>query len=263
MKYTNECKLCPRKKKSPIYVCDRENSAMGKICSCDFTETELWEGCRRCIDNVKGLLHSASLLLDNTNSQQYALGLYIYAIEEYGKAILLKSYITGNKDKYQIPGWTFGKGKPTIKSIEYDSVLRNLLWQLVGNPNLKSNTIAAHYAKLIIGSNNLPPECSFNPREIRISTAIQSRRVIDLNSNRKIVPGDWTTGSFVDTTHIYFDTEKLTLIELDLKTSCFYMDWDEDNQTWKYDVATDPNKLKKNIKYFEETLRSFNCTRQG
>jgi AbiV family abortive infection protein len=68
-----------------------------------FTEAQLREGSRRCIDNVKGLLHSASLLLDNKNSQQYALGLYIYAVEEYGKAILLKKYITRNKDKYQIP----------------------------------------------------------------------------------------------------------------------------------------------------------------
>jgi len=33
------------------------------------------------------------------------------------------------------------------------------------------------------------------------------------------------------------------------------MDWDKDNKTWKYDISTDPNKLKKNIKYFEETLR--------
>jgi len=117
-----------------------------------------------------------------------------------------------------------------------------LLWQLVGNPNLKSNTIAAHYAKLIIGSNNLPAECSINPRGISISIAIQSGQVIDLKSNRKVALPEWASGGFIDTTHIFFDTEKLTLIELDLKTSCFYMDWDVDNQTWKYDVATDSYK---------------------
>ena len=77
---------------------------MAKIRSYDFTDAQLIEGCRRCIDNVKGLLYSVSLLLGNQDSQQYALGLYVYAIEEYGKAILLKSYITGNKDNYQIPG---------------------------------------------------------------------------------------------------------------------------------------------------------------
>jgi hypothetical protein len=82
--------------------------------------------------------------------------------------------------------------------------------------------------------------------------------VIDLKSNRKVTLPEWASGGFIDITHIFFDAEKLTLIELDLKTSCFYMDWDGDNQTWKYDVATDPNKLKENIKYFEDTLRSFN-----
>ena len=89
-----------------------------------FTEAQLRDGCTRCIDNVKGLLYSASLLLGNQNSQQYALGLYIYAIEEYGKAILLKSYITGNKDEYQIPCWIFGGRGPTIESIQDDSILR-------------------------------------------------------------------------------------------------------------------------------------------
>lgn len=54
--------MCPRKKKSPINVSD-------------FTEAQLWLGYGRCRDNVKGLLHGASLLLNDRNSQQYALGL--------------------------------------------------------------------------------------------------------------------------------------------------------------------------------------------
>ena len=76
---------------------------MAKIRSYDFTEAQLIKGCRRCIDNVKGLLYSASLLLGNQNSQQYALGLYVYAIEEYGKAILLKSYIAGKRINIKSP----------------------------------------------------------------------------------------------------------------------------------------------------------------
>jgi len=39
----------------------------------------------------------------------------------------------------------------------------------------------------------------------------------------------------------------LTLIELVLKNAYFYMDWDKVNKTWKYDISTDPDKLKKNI----------------
>ena len=77
----------------------------------------------------------------------------------------------------------------------------------------------------------------------------------------KIAPIKGTTGTFTDTTQISYDAKKGTFLDLGLKESCFYMDWDEDNLTWKYDVATDPNKLKENIKYFEETLNSFDCTK--
>ena len=63
-----------------------------------------------------------------------------------------------------------------------------------------------------------------------------------------------TTGAYIDTTHIFYDEEKRTFIELKLKESCFYTDWDEDNKTWKYDVATDSDQLRKKVKYFEERL---------
>jgi hypothetical protein len=43
----------------------------------------------------KVLLRSAKLLLSNENSHQFALGLYMYAIEEYGK--------------YPFIGWIFGR----------------------------------------------------------------------------------------------------------------------------------------------------------
>jgi AbiV family abortive infection protein len=70
----------------------------------EFSEEELNLGCKRCIENVRGLLAGAKILNDNVMTQQYALGLYIYAVEEYGKAILLKRAITGNEEKYQIDG---------------------------------------------------------------------------------------------------------------------------------------------------------------
>jgi len=132
-----------------------------------FTGNELRDGCRRCIDNVKRLLPSAFLLLNNEYSQQYGLGLYVYAVEEFGKAILLRSYIKSGEDKIQIPGWILGKGRPTTDSINNDPILKKLLKQLVGKPGLKIN---AHDAKLLIGSKNLPPECSMITRGIIISS---------------------------------------------------------------------------------------------
>jgi hypothetical protein len=210
----------------------------------DFTEGELMEGCKRCIDNVKGLLHSASLLLDNSASQQYALGLYMYAIEEYGKAILLRNYITRDRDKYQIPGWILGKEMLVIKDINDDRVLINLLSHLQDNPKIKPR-VPAHFPKLLIGSNHLPPECSWITRGVKISTPIPSPRVLDLGSDRKVSPIRGTTGIFSDSIAPFYDQEKMTFIEVDLKTLCFYMDWDKINKTWKYDVSPDQEQLKK------------------
>ena len=221
-----------------------------------FTEAELREGCKRCVENVKGLLNSACLLIKNRASQQYALGLYVYAVEEFGKAILLRGYFTGNKEKYQIPGWILGKGRPTIDSINNDPILKKLLKQLVGKYGLKIN---AHDAKLLIGSKNLPPECSMITRGIRISDPNPSGQTIDLKSNRIISIPKGITGSFADTTDIFFDAEKSTFIELDLKTSCFYMDFDRDNKTWKYHISPDEKQLKENLKRFEKRLDKFNC----
>lgn len=36
----------------------------------------------------------------------------MYSIEEYGKAVILKGFLTENKIKYSIPRWIFGKGRP-------------------------------------------------------------------------------------------------------------------------------------------------------
>jgi hypothetical protein len=139
-----------------------------------FSENQLREGSERSIDNVKGLLRSASLLLESSDSQQYGLGLYIYAIEEYGKAILLKSCIKAGKGKIQIPGWIFGDGKPTVNSINNDSILNKLLKQLVGN----CDYINVHDAKILIGSNDLPPQCSMITRGIRITYTIIAKIII-------------------------------------------------------------------------------------
>ena len=61
------------------------------------TEDELIIGCEKCKENVQNLLDGAKGLLDNENTFQFALGLYIYAVEEYGKAGLLKSHLWTKK----------------------------------------------------------------------------------------------------------------------------------------------------------------------
>ena len=99
----------------------------------DFTEEQLRNTIDRCIENIQGLLKSAQRLLEDKSTVQHALGLYMYAIEEYGKAHLLKSHLAANKNHILIPRWIFGVGNP---------------------PN---NT--SHNEKLREGFRNLPQDC--------------------------------------------------------------------------------------------------------
>jgi hypothetical protein len=75
------------------------------------------------------------------------------------------------------------------------------LLKQVGKPALKIN---ANDAKLLIGSKNLPPECSMITRGIRISDPYPTGQTIDLKSNRIISIRKEITGSFSDTT-VFFD----------------------------------------------------------
>lgn len=119
--------------------------------------------------------------------------------------------------------------------------------------------MSAHNAKLLIGSDHLPPECSHITRGIWISRSNPSGKLIEIGSNRSVFTPSNLTGGFSDTTHIHFDTKNITFFDMDLKTACFYMDFDKVDETWKYDIFPDKAQLKKNIKQFEETLDNFSC----
>lgn len=191
-----------------------------------FSEEELREGSKRCIENVRGLLEAAKTLNENDKTQQYALGLYMYAVEEYGKAILLKRAITGNQKKYQIEQWILG----------------------IGDPN---NTTTSHDEKMKVGFDNLPNDCRITMRGIKISEAFPSTKTVTIKRGKqrydKVSVLQGATGTFSDSSNTsIFD------YNLDLKTACFYMDWDMDN--WKFDAATGPQDLKKNIECLENAL---------
>jgi AbiV family abortive infection protein len=121
----------------------------------NLTKDQILTTHKRCIENVKSLLNSAKLLLTH-GSEQYALGLYMYAVEEYGKAQLLLMHLSS----YKIPIWVFGRKA--------------------------SKTFSPHDAKIAEGFKNLPEECqllsvglrfidnrSENNREYKIGKAVR------------------------------------------------------------------------------------------
>jgi hypothetical protein len=100
----------------------------------------------------------------------------------------------------------------------------------------------------------LPKDCGIIPRGIIITQGSPSEKTIIIKQQKhgridQISNAEWTTGTFYDTTkRSIFD------YNLDLKTSCFYMDWDPKNNSWKYDITMEPQNLKRNIKCLEDAL---------
>lgn len=68
----------------------------------NLTKKEVDTASERCIQNVNSLLSCAKLLTDNDDTRQYAVGLYVYAVEEYGKAQLLKQLWKQTGVKYLV-----------------------------------------------------------------------------------------------------------------------------------------------------------------
>jgi AbiV family abortive infection protein len=197
-----------------------------------FSEQELMLGCKRCIENVTGLLESAKTLNVNQSTQKYALGLYMYALEEYGKAIMLKKAITGNRKRYHIFGWILGTKNPDQST---------------------ENEINSHDKKIMTAYNNLPFDCRVIVRGVIINEASSVTRTIKttkkkygLDNQVSVLKG--STGTFSDTQVSIFD------YNLDLKTACFYIDWDENDKSWKLDVVTGKEDLNKNINCLEDAL---------
>ena len=189
------------------------------------TEAQLREGYKRCIEHVQNLLDSAKLLLEYEDSRQYALGLYMYAIEEYGKAEILKSYFTENKSEYLIPEWIFGRGDFGSK---------------------------AHNRKLSEGFKKLPPICRRLSRTIEITT-YNSSDTTQTFANGSISVPLHLSGTFVDPS-----IPKRT-VDFDLKTACFYIDWDNTNNTngeWKFVLPVDKDQLTDNIERMKEAIIS-------
>lgn len=82
------------------------------------TDSQLMQGINYCFDKVRRLLNSVESLLHSQDKfweSSHALGLYTFAIEEFGKGLLLKDRYQQGNNNIQIPTWIFAKRAGEIK----------------------------------------------------------------------------------------------------------------------------------------------------
>lgn len=186
------------------------------------TKTELENVCRQCINNIQGLLASVSLLLDSETTAKYALGIYMYALEEYGKARILKKYLENAKGPlYTKPQAVFNYG--------------------------------SHNTKIAEGLKHLPIQCKKISAFFEIVVNPSSEeQVIKLENGEEVLLLPGLTGIFENSR----DSSK-RYIESDYKTRCFYMDFDPNDNEERNNLCGDKTIMKTNVALFRETLDKF------
>jgi len=182
-------------------------------------------GNKICIKTTQRLLQSSGLLLSSQNLD-HALGLYTFAVEEFGKAIILKELIDNKKTLKKVPKKVFGMGGKS-----------------------KSHNIKIKKAEKI-----LPKECLIFQIGESLNMPSGKDTVQSLGRiKKKIKITANTTGTFL------IDVK----LDFAVRMRCFYVDWDEKSEywhKWKSNLQTNPELLKKAIVAFKKIISTQDVT---
>jgi AbiV family abortive infection protein len=111
------------------------------------TDSQLMQGINYCFEKASSLLDTVKSLLSSQDKfweTSHALGIYTFAIEEFGKALLLKDYYQPGNRKIQIPSWIFTdhdkKTKRAFRELS-DISKRIMVGILVDKPSPSKKTL--------------------------------------------------------------------------------------------------------------------------
>lgn len=189
-------------------------------------KADLIEGIEKCVCNISQLLEKAEKIARKKSDNSISLGLYSFAIEEYGKALFLREYLAENKKEYEIAQDLF-KGRKS------------------------------HDLKFKKALENLPIECKYAVPGIRIdvNTDSKPKKIVltPRGDSVTIPPGVTGTISMMG----IFPTN------FEMRMNCFYVDWDNKKKEWKYrprilseSIERGVWKFKKEVHKFETSFRN-------
>lgn len=171
-----------------------------------------------CIKNTSRILDTAYLVLNNSKNLDHALGLYTFALEEFGKAVWLKECWVKNKHRQYVP-----------KSI-----------------------FRLHNKKFKKALKNLPDECKIIPvgEYVNFPSGKTSTLGLKIKKQKLTIPKG-LTGTFLTDIIMNFDV-RMRCFYVDWDENSNY--W----HRWKLNLQTDRKSLKKGIEKFGEVLPKHN-----
>lgn len=193
---------------------------------------DMLKGIKRCLENADLILERTSKILtrDEFFSQyviiqridRIAFGLYTYAMEEYGKALLLKNYLKEDKNEYVVDRTIFG----------------------------------THKKKFDEAKNNLPEECSSIWPSMKVTVNINTSAdsiKIPITSKDYVTLGGGLSGTFEDISNSP-PPEDIIETDFEIRKDCFFVDWDKESNCWKEYPKIHHIELEKAIKKLREII---------
>jgi AbiV family abortive infection protein len=174
--------------------------------------TQIKNGVKKALSNALTLAGYSKDILERGGSAHLSLGLFSFAIEEYGKSAMLSEIASSNQKEYFVPSILFtGKRSHDLKFNKALSIL--------------------------------PKECSCFDAGVTFTNPPNESQTHEDGSNSDsagIPKGTAGTSSVAD-----------ILIDFETRMSCFYLDWDEEKNNWKSPPKVLAEKLTESISEFE------------
>ena len=159
-----------------------------------FTAAEINEGMQILKRKVLSFLEDAEILARNNGQSSHYVGLYVFALEEFGKLLLLEGSLQSNSvnGQYSVDKGIFGKGQDFAKRRQ------------------------AHKLKVDRALKTLPSDCGSRCKSKIIKTALNA-------------PGPITE----EVIAIVKDTQaQSSPFEISDRIKGFLIDWDDNNRRW-------------------------------
>lgn len=182
----------------------------------EFTKEQLLEGIQLTKNNVFLLAKQALFLLKKKENSSTALGVYSFAIEEWGKYLILSDNL--KKSNYSIGVEIFGKAP---------------------NP---------HKSKFQNGLENIPNNCKIFTKPLDIKKMMDGESVYIGKSDSK----DFVIYGLTEKPTFFANEISVGnfSINFNARKECFYVDWDVERNAWKQPLLVSRKKLQMSIKNF-------------
>lgn len=182
------------------------------------SHSQIKSGIKKALSNSLTLVGYSKDILERGGDSALSLGLYSFAIEEYGKADLLNEIASAKQKEYSVP-IVFFTGKKS-HDLKFKKALSTLPKQCI-----------EFEAGLAISTPNL--------------TKTENFKVGSHGESASVSAG--TTGTF---------SVSDILIDFETRMNCFYLDWDDQQKKWKKSPKVLPEVLIKSINEFEDFVNT-------